>query len=81
MKKRSFIRRGEISRIFCKKYVFRVTPFFEEETPFYELLLLDSGAGTRSLVSGVRSFETANFIEIAAGRIMGIDVGRAGSDD
>ena len=70
------IRRDEILQIFCKEQIIIVGA-----TPFYELLLLDSGAGTRSLVSGVRSFETANFIESNANRIMGIAVGRAGSYD
>ena len=68
------IRRGEISRIYCKEYTIK-------STPFCDVCLLDSGEGTRSLVSGMRSFETAKFIERNAGRIMGIAVESAGGDD
>ena len=60
------IRRGEISRIYCKgKELFGATPI-------YEILLLDSGAVERSLVLGIKSFDTAKFIERNAERIMGI---------
>ena len=68
------IRRSEISRIYCEECP-------TKSTPVYDVRLLDSEAKTRSLVSGVRSFETANFIESNANRIMGIAVGRAGGDD
>ena len=68
------IRRGEISRIYCKEYTIK-------STPFCDVCLLDSGEGTRSLVSGMRSFETAKFIDANAERIVGIAVERAGSDD
>ena len=59
------IRRGEISRIYCKEYTVK-------SDLLYELLLLDSGAGKRSLVLGIKSFDTAKFIERNAERIMGI---------
>ena len=59
------IRRGEIRRIYCKEYTVK-------SATLYDVRLLDSGAKTRSLVSEVRSFETANFIKRNAERIMGI---------
>ena len=59
------IRRGEISRIFCKEYK-------NKSSLLYEILLLDSGAVERSLVLGIKSFDTAKFIERNAERIMGI---------
>ena len=59
------IQRGEISQIYCKEYTVK-------SDLLYELLLLDSGAGKRSLVLGIKSFDTAKFIERNAERIMGI---------
>ena len=70
------IRRGEISWIFCSE-----NELAPGSPPVYDVRLLDSEGRTMSLVSGMRSFETAKFIDANAERIVGIAVGRAGSDD